>query len=85
MEGIELAIESKARVPAKAIARFVPVNIVEAPAAASVPTGRRLVGRAGKGAKGVIEIELGDGRRLKVDADADTDVLARVLDVLERR
>ncbi len=75
----------KARVPANAIAPFVPVSVVEASAAASAPAGRRPVGRAGKGAKGVIEIDLGGGRRLKVDADVDADALARVLDVLERR
>lgn len=35
--------------------------------------------------RGLIEIDLGAGRRLKVDADVDADALARVLDVLDRR
>jgi transposase len=34
---------------------------------------------------GLIEIELGNGRRIRVDAQVDPDALARVLDVLERR
>ena len=36
-------------------------------------------------ATGLIEIELGSGRSLKVGADVDAAALARVLDVLERR
>jgi transposase len=34
---------------------------------------------------GLIEIDLGDRRRIRVDAQVDPDALARVLDVLERR
>jgi transposase len=34
---------------------------------------------------GMIEIDLGDGKRVRVDTDADADALGRVLDVLERR
>ncbi|MGL4964867.1 MAG: IS66-like element accessory protein TnpA [Inquilinus sp.] len=34
---------------------------------------------------GVIEIELGGGRRLRVDREVDAEALRRVLDVLERR
>jgi transposase len=34
---------------------------------------------------GLIEIDLGNRRRIRVDAQVDTDALARVLDVLERR
>ena len=34
---------------------------------------------------GLIEIELGNRRRIRVDAQFDPDALARVLDVLERR
>jgi transposase len=43
------------------------------------------MGRASKGTRGLIEIDLGGGRRLKVDADVDADALSRVLDVLDRR
>jgi len=35
--------------------------------------------------KGLIEIELGNRRRIWVDAQVDPEALARVLDVLERR
>src|ERR1700726_1028868 len=34
---------------------------------------------------GLIEIDLGDRRRIRVDAQVDPEALARVLDVLERR
>jgi transposase len=34
---------------------------------------------------GLIEIELGNRRRVRVDAQVDPEALARVLDVLERR
>jgi transposase len=34
---------------------------------------------------GLIEIDLGNGRRIRVDAQVDPGALARVLDVLERR
>jgi len=33
----------------------------------------------------MIEIDLGRGRRIRVDAQVDADALARVIDVLERR
>ena len=39
----------------------------------------------GRRRSGVIEIDLGSGRRLKVDSDVDAAALARVLDVLDRR
>jgi hypothetical protein len=34
---------------------------------------------------GLIEIDLGNRRRIRVDAHVDPEALARVLDVLERR
>ena len=34
---------------------------------------------------GIIEIDLGDGRCLRVDAEVDADALSRVLDVMRRR
>jgi transposase len=34
---------------------------------------------------GIIEIDLGDGRCLRVDAEVDADALLRVLDVMRRR
>lgn len=35
--------------------------------------------------RGLIEIELGDGKRISVDESVDADALGRVLDVLGRR
>ena len=64
-----------------AVEPFVPIAVRTTPTVASRRTGRD----AGRASKGVIEIDLGGGRRLKVDADVDAAALARVLDVLERR
>ncbi len=55
----------------------------EVPAAdmpAAVPPSMR-----GQGRSGVIEIELGAGRRVRVAGDFDAEALRRVLDVLDRR
>jgi len=49
------------------------------PASAAADEGRR------RRRAGVIEIHLGDGRRLKVDRDVDAEALRRVLLVLEGR
>ena len=72
----------KARVSGPAATSFIPMTIVEpptqVPAIASPP-------RVNRRSRGPIEIELGGGRRVKVDADVDADALSRVLDVLERR
>jgi transposase len=62
--------------------RLVPVQVaaaesvqsIQAPAA--IPAWKR---------RGVIEIELGDGKRVSVDENVDADALGRVLDVLSRR
>ena len=62
--------------------RLVPVQVaaaesvqsIEAPAA--IPARKR---------RGLIEIELGDGKRVSVDENVDADALGRVLDVLSRR
>jgi len=35
--------------------------------------------------RGLIEIELGDGKRVSVDENVDAEALGRVLDVLGRR
>ena len=67
---------------ASAGARLVPVQVataesvqsIEAPAA--IPAWKR---------RGVIEIELGDGKRVSVDENVDAEALGRVLDVLSRR
>jgi len=60
----------------------VPALITSASPAAdeTVPTPRRARRRTG-----LIEIELGAGRRLKVDCDVDAEALRRVLDVLGER
>src|SRR6478752_3664085 len=50
------------------------VSSTEAPAA--IPSRRR---------RGLIEIELGGGKRVSVDENVDADALGRVLDVLSRR
>jgi transposase len=70
--------------------RFAPVQI-----AAAVETGDETSKPASKDDRrlqpmpaarnGLIEIDLGNRRRIRVDAQVDPEALARVLDVLERR
>ena len=71
-------------VPAAVAPRFAAVRISEAPTEAAVSTPSEQP-RAAGGRNGVIEISLGGGRRVRVDASVDAAALARVLDVLERR
>ena len=71
-------------VPAAVAPRFAAVQISEAPTEAAVSTPSEQP-RAAGGRNGVIEISLGGGRRVRVDASVDAAALARVLDVLERR
>jgi transposase len=57
-----------------------------APVSAEKPTvGARAPHRRRRKKAGLIEIELGDGRRVRVDRDVDAAALERVLDVLARR
>ena len=63
-----------ALVPVEIVA---PVPALPAPTAPSVSRLRRLAG--------LIEIELPQGRRLRVGSDVDGDALRRVLDALDRR
>src|SRR5450432_3513927 len=61
-------------VPVQVAAAAESVRSIEAPAA--VPARKR---------RGLIEIELGDGKRVSVDENVDAEALGRVLDVLSRR
>jgi transposase len=65
--------------------RFCAVRIADASAQAanSATSGQSRAGAGGR--SGLIEISLGGGRRVPVDASVDAAALARVLDVLERR
>jgi transposase len=62
------------RLVAVQVAAAESVQSIQAPAA--LPARKR---------RGVIEIELGDGKRVSVDENVDADALGRVLDVLSRR
>src|SRR3981081_740182 len=79
----------QARTVEKAGVCFTPVRIEAADAGSEAAkllpeTDRRL--RPVPAARtGLIEIDLGNRRRIRVDAQVDADALARVLDVLERR
>ena len=64
-----------ALVPVEIVAA--PVSALPAPTPSSVPRPRR--------SAGLIEIELSQGRRLRVGPDVDGDALRRVLDALDRR
>jgi transposase len=60
------------------------VEVVEALPAPSIPAEPPPISRPRKRAS-IVTIELGGGRRLRVESDIDTEALARILDVLERR
>ena len=66
--------------------RFVPLEIVEgaAPEPSPLPPPSAKAGRGPKRA-GMMEIELGGGRRVRVDRDVDGDALRRVIEALAPR
>jgi transposase len=69
--------------------RFAPVQIAAAEAVEenSKPSSEddRRMRQVPAARNGLIEIDLGNRRRVRVDAHVDPEALARVLDVLERR
>ena len=66
----------------KSASTFLPVGIADAATATGIEAER--APRAGR-RSGLIEIELRDGKRLRVDSHVDADALGRVLDALARR
>jgi len=67
-------------------AAFVPVQIGEPASSDALPVqDARRDACAPRRRVGLIEIELGGGHRVRVDAQFDAEALRRVLDVLERR
>jgi transposase len=80
----------KARTAERVVPSFAPVQI-----AAAVERGEensrppseddRQMRQLPAARNGLIEIDLGNGRRIWMDAQVDPEALARVLDVLERR
>ena len=66
--------------------QFVPLEIVQESAPEPPPTAPSSV-KAGRGPKraGMMEIELGGGRRVRVDRDVDGDALRRVIEALAPR
>ena len=67
----------------RGVPALMPVEIV-APASA-LPSPAPSVAPRPKRSAGLIEIELSQGRRLRVGRDVDGDALRRVLDALDRR
>ena len=74
-----------------AVPRLIPVQLAASPPSPSsvlpaplAQTPLPPVRSAGRKA-GMIEIDLGDGKRVRVDANVDADALGRVLDVLGRK
>ena len=62
--------------------RLVPVQVATAESVQSIQAPAAIPARK---RRCLIEIELGDGKRLSVDENVDADALGRVLDVLSRR
>jgi len=71
--------------PAPVVPRFAAVRIADASTEAGNLTTSEQPRPGPGGRSGLIEIHLGGGRRVRVDASVDAAALARVLDVLERR
>ena len=69
--------------------RFAPVQIAAAEAVEgglkAASEDDRRIRQVPAARNGLIEIDLGNRRRIRVDAQVDPEALARVLDVLERR
>jgi transposase len=68
--------------------RFAPVQIAAAEAVEEnlkPASDDRRIRQVPAARNGLIEIDLGNRRRIRVDAHVDPEALARVLDVLERR
>jgi transposase len=69
--------------------RFAPVQIAAAEAVEEnlkpASEDDRRIRQVPAARNGLIEIDLGNRRRIRVDAQVDPEALARVLDVLERR
>jgi len=74
----DLCQRSEASVPQLLPVEFAPAPA--SPAALELPTSVRRRKKSG-----IIEIEFGGGRRVRVDRDVDADALRRVLDVLASR
>ncbi|PDT50428.1 IS66-like element accessory protein TnpA [Sinorhizobium fredii] len=72
------------QISAPSIPKLVPVEVVEALPAPAIPAEPPPVSRPRKKAS-IVTIELGGGRRLRVESDVDIEAFARILDVLERR
>ena len=78
----------QARTVEKVGACFAPVQIAATETAENarlLPEDDRRVRSMAASRIGLIEIDLGNRRRIRVDAQFDPEALARVLDVLERR
>ena len=92
--GLIFAWRKEARVDGiaiPAVPRLIPVQLAASPPSPSsvlpaplAQTPLPPVRSAGRKA-GMIEIDLGDGKRVRVDANVDADALGRVLDVLGRK
>ena len=64
--------------------RLVPVQLTPAAAESGRSIGAPVAMQPRK-RRGLMEIELGDGKRVSVDENVDAEALGRVLDVLSRR
>lgn len=76
---------------APSIAQFVPVEVAAVlpgppPSVepAAPPQLKQVTTHRARRKTSMVTIELGGGRRLRVESDVDTEALGRILDVLER-
>jgi transposase len=72
------------RISAPSVPQLIPVDVVDPLPAPAVPRETQSVSGPRQKASRVM-IELGGGRRLRIESDIDAQALGRILDVLERR
>lgn len=77
--------QARANTPSEGVGSFLLPVEIEPPAAAASDAHSRAVGNRRRRPSGTIEIELGSGKRVRVDNEVDADALRRVLGVLGER
>jgi transposase len=77
--------QARANTPSEVAGSFLLPVEVEPSAAATSDAHSRAVGNRRRRPSGTIEIELGSGKRVRVDNEVDADALRRVLSVLSER
>ena len=77
--------QARAEAPSEGVGSYLLPVEIEPSGAAACDAHSRAVGNRRRRPSGTIEIELGSGKRVRVDSEVDADALRRVLSVLGER